>query len=1056
MKEDEVVRILLQRKIVTTEQVRECIDEAVTKGGSVLDLLLVKRYVTPEHLDALRGLSREKGVEQKERRLGGVRLLRTLGHGKMGTIYEAEQLSLGRKVALKVLPSHFAEDEEFIERFSREARAAAAVNHPNIVSVIDFGVADGTYYIAMEFVEGENLRDMIKRRGVVPEREALKFITDIAGALEAAWAAGIVHRDIKPHNIIVTRDGVAKLCDLGLAKKRQSEKALTQPGQIIGSPQYMAPEQIEDSSRADVRSDIYSLGITLFHLVTGRPPYEGNTVFEIMAKQVKEPLPNPLQFNPRLSPSMVTLIKRMTEKNPSRRYQTPTQLLEDLRRLAAGKPLSKPKARAPKPASAAPRPPAPRRAAPVRTSEVSTSFPTGVVVVLAILLVGGIVVFSTLSKGRDDFSSVEEIEETPQPRREQPSRETPTSGGGEEDTSTPPDTEEDIPSSLKEIFQKIDQQFGLQPEMALIQYNTMYEDARSAEFKKLIKRQIERYAGRLVLELKEKVENATELEELLTLKTKSEELEDLLEYSDSLSEVRVCRAEINNRLQRFMDVLDKRVRELIKKKDFATATKELEKIRRIGGASAVVERLERLLKEEEKKAEAERLAELKRRLEQARMEIINLLASFDINAAKKRLTALKKSLPEKECRRMETLITATDILKETVLSGMRKSLGTSVRIVKRDGKTVSGTLERIKEKSIVVSDMEIPFGEVSPSTFIDFAMRGTTHKDQRFLSALLLYSLEFDATAEDVAKIFEMAKEVGVTLPEDYKKRLATKLLEESMKEAKKLMARRKFVDAGKSLSLALSQAEDADVPAAMVASARAIIEECIKESGIRKAFKGKVDFKEGMVSVVYDFKDPKEFGDWEPIAWKKGEIPPCRWEVTDGALLASGKGELKWKPRLKGDVKVIAIITPHSDKKTFYIQVCNSGEGVRSSSYVVGFAWRNKVFAGVDKRGRRIYREGPERHFITKKSPSKTRKPKSLAVAELPKLTKGNSFTVVVHRRNDEILVWINGRQIMRGTDKAYTKGYVTLFPIDSTLSFEKIEVLCNPDPVWLNRQTR
>lgn len=1058
MKEDEVVRILLQKKIITTEQVRECIEEAVSKGGSVLDILLVKRYVTPQHLDALRGLSREEGVEQKERRIGGFRILRTLGHGKMGTIYEAEQLSLGRKVALKVLPSHFAEDKEFIERFGREARAAAAVNHPNIVSVIDFGTADGTYYIAMEFVEGENLRDMIKRKGTIPEKEAIKYVTHIAEALEAAWTAGIVHRDVKPHNIIVTTDKVAKLCDLGLAKKKKSEKALTQPGQIIGSPQYMAPEQIEDSSRADVRSDIYSLGITFFHMVTGRLPYEGGTIFEVMAKQMKEPLPNPLKFNPKLSPLTVALIKKMTEKEPSKRYQTPTQLLEDLRRVAVGRPPSKGKplvARQP----VASRPPAPvKRASSALTSDVTSSFPTGVVVALLIVVVAGVALFSILSKEEDSSASIESTEPpayTP-PKEHSPPPKSEHSVGGEEESTGPEDTEEPVHGGLKDIFDKIDRQYGLQPEVALMQYNIMYEDARGREFKRLIKKQIERYAGRLALGLKEKVEGATKLEELLELKQESEALEDLLKYSDFLSEVKIARAEINNRLQRFIDILDKRVRSLITEKDFDAAYKELMRIRRIGGTSAVITRLENLLEEERAKAEATKRAELQKRLKRIREEIMSSLATFNIDSAKKKLEASQGKIPEEEYKKIETVITAVGILKETVLSGMRKSLGTTVRIVKKDGKISSGTLKRIKDESIIVSENEIAFADISPSTIINFALRGSPHKDQRFLSALLLYALEFDAPPEDVAGVLNMAEETGMMLPEQYKNRLATKLLEGGMLEAKKLIASRRYVDAGKKLSLALSRAEGAEIPAAVLASAYALLSECIKKSKIEKAFKGKVSFKEGMIAVVYEFNDAKEFLDWEPVAWKRGEIPPCRWEVTDGSLLASGKGELKWKPPLKGDVRIIAIITPHSEKKTFYIRICNSGEGVRSSSYIIGFAYRSKEFAGIDRQGRKIYKEGPERHFISKKSPSRTKKPKSLAIAELPKIAKGKSFSVIIERKGDEITVSVNGRRIMRATDKAYTKGYLSLFPVDSTISFEKIEIFCNPNPGWLNRRIR
>jgi|GEM_PF-2245572 len=1059
MKEDEIIRILLQRRMVSAEQVRACIDESVSKGGSVLDLLLMKRYVTPQQLENL-------GIKTEERMLGGFKLLRTLGQGRMGTIYEAQQVSLGRKVALKVLPPNLAQDEEFVQRFFREARSAAAINHPNIVSVIDCGVADGIYYLAMEYVDGENLRDMIKRRGMIPEKEALKYAMDIAEALECAWTAGVVHRDVKPHNIMVTKDGVAKLCDLGLAKRQKSDVQLTQPGAIMGSPQYMAPEQIEDSSKVDTRSDIYSLGITLFHMVTGKLPYEGSSIFEIMAKQMKEPLPNPAQFNPQLSQNFIALLRKMTEKEPSKRYQTPSQLLDDMRRVAAGKPLgtaAKPSAKAPaqrssgvaKPAAV----PVARKPAVVRTTEgvsPSSSFPVGAVIAIAIVVVGAIALLSILSRDTSSSSPLEPSASTGGTSTRVKPQNTSAGGGSEGE----PDTSENpfVPSDRREtLFEKIDREYAMQPDVAVSKYNEMYEATGSEDVKRLIKEKIDSYAGRLIVPFKDKAENATDLEELLNVQNECDKLLVLLRHSVSLSEVKAVQAEILTRLSRFIDILDNRTKTLIAKGRFDEAGKEIEKLRRIPGTETVVRRLIQLLKDEESKAESAAKIEQKKKSQEAREKIKGLISAFEIDNAAQQLPKLKDVLSESEYEEMETLVTAGRFLKDAVISGIRKSFGTNIRLTTADNQTSTVTIKEIKDDKLVLADgSELGFAQLSGGTVVEFALKGAPQKDQRFLTALLIYALEFNAPPETVTQVFEMTKEVGVTLPEQFRQRLALRLLEGAVGQAKNLMAKGKYFDAGKQLSLVLSSAEGASIPELLRVNVESLIAECVEKSGLKNSFMGDVTFKDGSVMVTYEFNDPKQFADWEPSEWKKGEIPPCSWEVQEGALVASGKGELKWKPVLKGDVKVLVSVIPQSDRKTFYIEVCNSGEGVKSSAYIVGFAWSERVFAGVDRQGNKIYKDGPEKHFITEKTTSATKKPETLSIAELPKLEKGKEYHIVVHRKGDDILVSINGQSVMSANDKTYNKGHITLFAIDSTLSFTKIQILCDFDSSWLARNVK
>ena len=208
MREDEIIAHLMRKKILTTKEYAECAKDAMAWGSSLLQTAYEKGYVTREQLEAL---GYPVGyLEKRKVSVGGFEIVEELSHGAMGKIYKAVQPSLGRTVALKVLPKSLARDDAYVERFLREARAAAALNHPNIVTVIDCGADGDTYYMVMEYIEGESLRDMINRRGKIPEKEALKYTYDIAEALDAANRAGIVHRDVKPANIIITPDGTAK------------------------------------------------------------------------------------------------------------------------------------------------------------------------------------------------------------------------------------------------------------------------------------------------------------------------------------------------------------------------------------------------------------------------------------------------------------------------------------------------------------------------------------------------------------------------------------------------------------------------------------------------------------------------------------------------------------------------------------------------------------------------------------------------------------------------------------------------------------------------------
>ena len=269
--------------------------------------------------------------------IAGFQLLSRVGRGGMGTVYRARQLSVDRIVAVKILRPSLARNRAFISRFKEEARAAAKLNHPNIVLAIDAGDDNGYYYFAMEYVDGETLHRLMLREGVIEERQALRIALDVAHALAHASVHGIVHRDIKPGNIMISSEGETKLCDLGLARCRAEEEEDTgRRGAAVGTPYYISPEQATGQLDVDSRSDVYSLGATLFRAVVGKPAFNAPTPAEILALHVKSPLPWPKDHNPELSDNISYVIAKMMAKKAEERYQAPDELAEDVERVLAG------------------------------------------------------------------------------------------------------------------------------------------------------------------------------------------------------------------------------------------------------------------------------------------------------------------------------------------------------------------------------------------------------------------------------------------------------------------------------------------------------------------------------------------------------------------------------------------------------------------------------------------------------------------------------------------------------------------------------------------------
>jgi len=333
--------LVVESGLVTRDEMELCnslMREATTTEDprTLPDLMLEHDFITPRQLARLRS---EFEAKKSTQRIPGYRILRKIGQGAMATVFLARQLSLDRDVAIKVLPKKFSQNTKFIERFYKEGKAAAQLNHPNIVAAYDVGQAGEHHYFVMEYVDGLTVFDRLVKEKRVDEQVAIRNMIQTAKALQHAHARGFVHRDIKPKNIMYTSQGVVKLADLGLARAlSDKEAAKAEAGRAYGTPYYISPEQIRGEVHIGPPADIYGLGATFYHMVTGRVPFEGKNPSAVMHQHLKAELIPPDHINPKISNGTASVIEMMMAKNPAERYQNASDLLTDLELVAQGQP----------------------------------------------------------------------------------------------------------------------------------------------------------------------------------------------------------------------------------------------------------------------------------------------------------------------------------------------------------------------------------------------------------------------------------------------------------------------------------------------------------------------------------------------------------------------------------------------------------------------------------------------------------------------------------------------------------------------------------------------
>lgn len=328
-------QLVIRQGLVTADELQQCRSHLQSQTvGTLSDILLANDFVTRRQMARLR---REFEARKSTQRIPGYRIKRKLGAGAMATVFLAEQVSLDRLVAIKVLPKKFTEDANFISRFYKEGRAAASLNHPNIVQAIDVGQAGEHHYFVMEYVEGETVYEKIARDRRITESDAIEILKQSARALQHAHDQGFIHRDIKPKNLMLTKGGQVKLADLGLARNIDDiEAAKAEAGRAYGTPYYISPEQIRGAMDIGPQADIYGLGATAYHMVTGQVPFSGKNPSEVMHHHLKTPLEPPDHRNPTLSAEFSQVLEMMLAKDLQERYRTASDLLEDLDLLQRG------------------------------------------------------------------------------------------------------------------------------------------------------------------------------------------------------------------------------------------------------------------------------------------------------------------------------------------------------------------------------------------------------------------------------------------------------------------------------------------------------------------------------------------------------------------------------------------------------------------------------------------------------------------------------------------------------------------------------------------------
>ncbi|MCO6436082.1 MAG: serine/threonine protein kinase [Phycisphaerae bacterium] len=341
----QLARLVVERKLCSSNEVEFVLNEQrhlLEKKGkrhTLQELLLNHGYITHSQVNRLSMAMDEDSMYRPAQQIPGFQILSKVGQGAMAVVFKAKQLSLDRVVAIKVLPKRLSENPEFVERFYREGRAAARLNHPHIVQAYDVGESSGYHYFVMEYIDGQTVHELLTDGRPLAEQDAVRIVRQVAEALAHAHRVGLIHRDVKPKNVMLTKEGIVKLADMGLAREvNDYVTATAEAGRAYGTPYYISPEQIRGEITIDGRADIYALGATFYHMVAGKVPFDGSSPSAVMHKHLKEQLVPPDHINHSLSSGCGEIIEVMMAKSADERYPSMEEVLMDLEAISKGEP----------------------------------------------------------------------------------------------------------------------------------------------------------------------------------------------------------------------------------------------------------------------------------------------------------------------------------------------------------------------------------------------------------------------------------------------------------------------------------------------------------------------------------------------------------------------------------------------------------------------------------------------------------------------------------------------------------------------------------------------
>jgi serine/threonine-protein kinase len=1048
-----------ESRLVTKEAVSDClnIQKRLVEMGllerPLKEILVEKGYLSEE--DAAR-IDGAKEQVQKVVRVGGYEVLSRLGKGQMGRVYKARQISTDRIVALKVLPSSLSKDRNYLERFIREAKAAAKLNHPNVVSALEFGESDGLYYYAMEYVEGANVRTILEQEGKIDEREALAIVFQIAQALEHAHSLSIIHRDIKPENVMVMQDGTAKLCDLGLAREATEDSSLTQFGAVLGTPYYISPKQARGEKNLDIRTDIYSLGVTLFHMVTGQVPFTGTSIATIMAKHITEEPPSASAVEPQVSLSTSRLVRKMMEKNPGRRHQNPAELIEEINRIISGASVSVP------PRKTAPRRLALRKEAAL-PSPAKRAVPVAAFAIAVVILILIVVIVSLSSRGPGkEFS--EEASAPPRPS------EVETLQPRRAEHLTPPPLREEQPreqrvSESQERLREIAQFAKDNPsEVVRIagKYREFIETEYDSDALKKAQGALESLAAKNFISLQSEVSALSLQGDYRGAIDKVVEFEKIFEKTQSALRAAELKNSLTESMQAVFAAGLKEAKELMEKGEFEKSQSAVSAL--IPPAQKERDELEnfsRKLKAKMKSAHKKKLAKINDTRDAFFAEVKKLAALFQFSKAlsrcEERLEIEEESEPRSRISDLKRDLEVAASVLERAKESLSKMVGSRIVIRLKKGSPAQGELKEVAAESIILENesakRSIPFTEFAQEEFVRLVeLTGQKNADTYIaLGTFLLLACE---DSESAQKMFEKAKGLGGGDVSQLGGKVQSAQLKEKLQEAESLLGAKKYIEAAKAFSLILSGLAGTESLKEYREQLEQKIELALSESGVRSVFKGKVSVAAGKFTVTYDFSDAKQLEDFSDYIWsEKIEKRESQWVVTDGVLAGRGAEGVLWKGVIKGDVALEVTAKPISPQEAcFYLRLCDDGKGAEGRNYSFGFGFKQPIIRYV-RKGRQAVAEivgyEPQENLIAKLKSGKFSYLKS-KIAQ-PTIRAGETYKVRIEREGERLRSFADDSPVADVKDSDFTKGAVSLKVVSSEVHFDDMKITGDFDPTHL-----